>query len=340
MVALSMGMKTLAPLLLVAALAGCATPPPPLPPLDERADGFPAFSTADARALAETEVRQVLSEAAWAEISRAPTAVLVRRGVSLPRMTQQPDGSWKPEGPYANAAVRTAQGWIGWPGGQRSLLAPETGRELDRLLAEPALWREPALAGQGCTDPGGLTSVIRLNGHEHIATHPCGSVGLTGQVAEIVMSGRIVNWSTVPPSSLPPGQPIARFPDRYEQVFRYSSALGFQTNMVITQRSEWTAMWQRLSAHQGNPPPAPAVDFGREMVLLASMGPQPTGGYAIRIERVIETPNSLEVLVARTSPGPSCGVTAALTHPVDVVRIPASMKPVRWSVRDVVTDCR
>src|ERR1044072_7322283 len=98
-------MKTLALFLSVAALSACATVPPPV--IDGRPDGPPPFSVADQRALAEREVRAVLGDAAWAEISSARTAVLVRRGVSLPRMTQQPDGSWQAEGACANAAIRT-----------------------------------------------------------------------------------------------------------------------------------------------------------------------------------------------------------------------------------------
>lgn len=333
-------MNKLVLLLSAAALTACAAVPPPPPPIVGRPDDrVPGYSTADARALAEREVRQVLGEAAWAEIAAARTAVFVRRGVSLPRMTRQPDGTWKPEGPYANAAIRTSQGWIGWPGGVRSLLAPETGRELDRLLALPALWSEPPLPNAGCTDPGGLTSVIRHNGREHIATHPCGDVGLTGQVASIVMASRIVDWTTVPPAGIPAGITIQRFPDRVEQYFRYSGGLTNPANFVISQQAEWEAIWRRIVANNGTKPPAPTVDFSREMLLVAAMGTQPTGGYTIHIDRVLENETYLEVLITRTSPGPRCGATAALTNPVDVVRVPISTKAVRWSMRDVQTVC-
>lgn len=331
-------MKTLALLLLAAALAACATVPAPV--VDDRRDGPPPFSVADQGALAEREVRQVLGEAAWVEIGSGRTAVLVRRGVSLPRMFQQPDGSWKAEGPYANAAIRTSQGWIGWPGGVRSLLAPETGRELDRLLADPTLWREPPLPAEtGCTDPGGLTSVIRLNGREHVATHPCGSVGLTGQVATIVMAGRIVDWSTVPPANQPAGLTLGRFADPIPTYFQYSSAWRDPLNHVIRSEAEWDGMWRRITANHGPPPALPPIDFSRDMLLMAAMGTQPTGGYAITIERVIETPSALDVQLIRTAPGPRCGRTAALTSPVDIARIARSDKEVRWYPRDVVSDC-
>lgn len=333
-------MKQLILLLSAAALTACAAVPPPPPPVDDRRNNPPVFSVADAEALAEREVRAVLGEAAWAEISAARTAVLVRRGVSLPRMIQQPDGSWKAEGPYANAAVRTSQGWIGWPGGIRSLLAPETGRELDRLLAQAPLWAEPALPPAGCTDPGGLTSVIRHNGREHVATHPCGDVGLTGQVARIVMASQITDWSAVPPANQPAGLPLARFGDPIPHYFRYSSALRDPLNHVIRSEGEWDGMWRRITANHGPAPALPAIDFSRDMLLMAAMGTQPTGGYAITIDRVIEGPYTLDVQIVRTSPGPRCGTTAALTSPVDIVRVARSDKEVRWYPRDVVSDCR
>jgi len=334
-------MKTLALLLSTAALTACAaTPPPPPPPfVDERVAAGPGYDAAEARASAEADVRAAFGETAWREIAAAPSAIVVRQGVSLPRMIQQPDGSWEPEGPRVNAAIRTAQGWIGWPGGVRSLLSPETGRELDRLLTIPSLWSEPAFPGGSCTDWAGLTSVIRHRGREQINTHVCGAAGVSGQIAQIVLGSRIVDWAAVPPANLPAGITLMRFPEQIEQYFRYSSALHDPANLVVTTPVEWEGIWRRLVARQGNPPPQPAVDFSREMLLVAAMGGQPSGGYAIHIDRVLNNETFLEVLVTRTSPGPRCGATAAITNPVDIVRAPISMKPVRWSVRDVETVC-
>jgi hypothetical protein len=41
----------------------------------------------------------------------------------------------------------------------------------------------------------------------------------------------------------------------------------------------------------------------------------------------------------QTSPGPRCGVAAALSAPADVVIVPRSDVAVRWTVRETVTDC-
>jgi len=332
-------MRTLLILAAAATLTACATPvaPPPPPPLGEPQQGV--FDVAGARATAEADLRAALGPAAFDEIGRAPTAIIVRQGVSLPRMIQQPDGSWKPEGPRLNAAILTPEGWVGWPGGQRTRLAPETGRELDRLLASPALWTEPAFGESGCTDWAGQTTVLRHGVRERVSTQVCGSGGLTGRLANIVLGSRVIDWAGVPAEVLPAGIPLTRFPEPIAGYFRFASALRDPTHMVVRTPGEWEGMWRRITANQGPAVPPPPVHFGREMLLLAAMGAQPTGGYTIRIDRVIEHEFDLEAHVIRTSPGPRCGAIAAITHPVDIVRIPASAKQVRWVLRDEVTDC-
>jgi hypothetical protein len=333
-------MRTLLISAAAATLAACATPLPP--PIIPPRDGPPAhgsFGPAQARALTEADLTAVLGAAVADEARRAGTSVIVRRGVSLPRMIQQPDGSWKPEGPYANAAVRTSAGWVGWPGGQRSLLAPETSRELDRLLASPALWAEPALDPVTCTDAGGLMSVVRHNGRERVASQPCGTHDLTGRLAEIVMAGRVNDWAGTPPGAQPAGIPLGRFDGAIPTHYQYSSALRDPLNLTIRSQSEWDGIWRRLTANQGPPTLPPGVNFERDMLLISAMGAKPTGGYTIRIERVIDSRFELEAHVVRTSPGPRCGTIAAVTHPVDIVTVPFSHKQVRWVMRDEVTDC-
>jgi hypothetical protein len=131
----------------------------------------------------------------------------------------------------------------------------------------------------------------------------------------------------------------ARFAEPIPHYYRYSSGLDQPTNLVVRDWPTWNTLWNEITRRHGQPPAAPHVDFGSEMLLVAAMGTQPSGGYAITIEQVVETPASLDAYVVRTSPGPRCGATAALTQPVDIVRVPTLPKPVIWSVSDVFTDC-
>lgn len=319
------------------AIAGCTTLPPPAPPRsDYQTPGWSAEAT---QALVERDVAALLGPQALEEARRAETSVLVRRSISLPRMTRLPDGSWQPEPPEVAAAVRTAGGWITWRDGGRFTLDAYAGRELDRLLAQRALWSEPKLGAQGCTDPAGLSSVVRHEGRVRVATQPCGASGLTGRIGEIVLAGRITDWSAVPPDDRPDGLPFRRFHDSVARYFNFATGIYEPRNFVVRSQAEWEGIWRRITASHGDRPPPPEVDFQREMLLVSAMGPQPSGGFRARIERVLDGGAELEAQVVHTSPGPRCGAIAAITHPIDIVVVAASPKPVRWLVRREATDC-
>ncbi len=50
----------------------------------------------------------------------------------------------------------------------------------------------------------------------------------------------------------------------------------------------------------------PAVDFSRDIVIVAAAGQRATGGNAIAVERVNRTGDGLAVEVVETNPGPGC----------------------------------
>ena len=290
------------------------------------------------RADIESELRDQLGAAAMAELRRAPAAVLLRRTVSLPRMIQQPDGRWLPERAGAVAAVRGPRGWIRIAPGERRAFDPSASREIDRLLAQRAFWTEPAFRPVRCTDPGGPNMIVRLGRRERVAVQPCGSEGLAGRLAEIVMAGRVRGWGDAPPGSRPQGIAMERLPEEVLRGYRFNSGLYDARNLVIRSEREWLGQWRRItSGRSASPPP---MDFGRRMVLLASMGTQRSGGHVVEIERVIDTGEDLEAHVVHRFPGRSCGTTQGLTQPIDIVSVAASPRNVRWVVRREESDCR
>lgn len=287
----------------------------------------------------EREASVVLGGTVLAQVLAAPSALLVRGPVSFPYMVQQPDGSFRKQRPAYVAAVRTPGGWIRISeGGRRDPFDPAAGRALDRLLAGRALWAEPA-PESGCTDPSGALMLARHRGRERASAFPCGFAGLAGDAAGIVLAGRIGDWSKVPNSERPAGLPLARFDERTASSFRHMSGLHAERLMLIRNEAEWLGQWRRINARQ-DPPPLPPVDFRREMLLMAAMGRQPTGGYRVVIDKVIEQSGELLAFVRFVSPGRRCGAIAAVTSPVDIVRLPASPKNVRWLVERQAADCR
>jgi hypothetical protein len=146
-----------------------------------------------------------------------------------------------------------------------------------------------------------------------------------------------------PPAAVPAADargpiPIRRFDERASAQLRSQGGLTEAGQQVVRDAAAWSALWARIT-RTGAPHPVPAVDFGREMVLVAAMGRRATGGYMVTIEGVDEAGGEWVVRVAEQRPGPRCGTTQAVTAPVDAVAVPRSGRPVRWAVRQVVHDC-
>lgn len=133
--------------------------------------------------------------------------------------------------------------------------------------------------------------------------------------------------------------PLRRFDESAATRFRYSSGLARPAREVARDAAAWSALWSRMTAGHHPATPAPAVDFGREMVLVAALGQRATGGYSVRIESVADAGGELVARVVEQRPGPRCGTTQAVTSPADAVAVPRSSKPVRWVVREVAMEC-
>jgi hypothetical protein len=90
---------------------------------------------------------------------------------------------------------------------------------------------------------------------------------------------------------------------------------------VIHNQDEWNAFWKRHSSIDTNPPPAPIIDFDREMVVGIFLGEKRTGGYEVEIVRVERRDSSLYFYYREESPPPGAMVTQALTQPFHLVKI-------------------
>lgn len=106
--------------------------------------------------------------------------------------------------------------------------------------------------------------------------------------------------------------------------------------LVIRDANTWAEFWSELGVGE-----RPAVDFSRDVVVVAAAGQRPSGGHEIVVDRVSQTDGELAVEVVETTPGPNCMTTSSLTQPVDVVLVPA-VAPRSWSFveRKEVRGCR
>jgi hypothetical protein len=138
---------------------------------------------------------------------------------------------------------------------------------------------------------------------------------------------------------LPGGAVVTQF-NRIEQAHTTQfSGIDDRRRLVIRTKEEWVAFWNEFTGNIHPQPPAPAIDFGRQMVVAATMGLRNTGGYTTAIEEIFETQTALIVRVLETSPGPNCLTTQALSAPATAVSLSARDLSVEFQEATVIAEC-
>ena len=117
------------------------------------------------------------------------------------------------------------------------------------------------------------------------------------------------------------------------------SGLRDSLRQVITDSDVLARIWAQAHEGRSEVPPVPTIDFAREMVLVAAHGTRNSGGYTITIDSVVVTGESMYVYVRKTSPGPTCGTTGALTEPASIVAVPRSTATVVFHETSQRSDC-
>jgi hypothetical protein len=130
------------------------------------------------------------------------------------------------------------------------------------------------------------------------------------------------------------------------------SGVWDRRRMVIRDRETWADVWKQIYSGPRSfalgpggekvpnlPPPLPQIDFSHNMLLVVTMGSEPTGGYAIVVDGVYEHANQLEVVVRNVSPGRNCFTFQYVTQAVDIVELEKREGSVVFRDVDIVTDC-
>lgn len=110
-------------------------------------------------------------------------------------------------------------------------------------------------------------------------------------------------------------------------------------NYVIKTEAEFQSVWEKIFSNTSEKPPLPEIDFTRRTIVAVFQGEQATNGYAISIEGILETDNSLDVTVKAISPGKRCVLLGKVTRPFDIVEIVKTDKEVVFRVKHKVRNC-
>ena len=121
--------------------------------------------------------------------------------------------------------------------------------------------------------------------------------------------------------------------------FTQTSGIDEPGQFVVRDADGWAAVWQRIHGRSRPIPPAPAIDFDREMVVVVALGRQQSGGYTIRVERAYLEGSTTVIIVREESPGEGCIVTDAITSPVDIATLPLSPEPVEFRFESGSRQC-
>lgn len=73
------------------------------------------------------------------------------------------------------------------------------------------------------------------------------------------------------------------------------------------------------------------LDLRKKVAILAYLGPMPTGGYGIQINKVIQKDNQLIAKIKYISPQPDDIVTMVVTYPYDLITLQIDELSVRES---------
>jgi hypothetical protein len=99
---------------------------------------------------------------------------------------------------------------------------------------------------------------------------------------------------------------------------------------VIQSQAELNQIWNKLNLAEQN---IPALDFNQRTVLAIFMGEQSSGGYAIRIDRIVRTPAEIVVTVRQTVPPKNTPASLAQTQPYILVSIPRTDLPIKFDYK-------
>ena len=108
------------------------------------------------------------------------------------------------------------------------------------------------------------------------------------------------------------------------------SGIAFSLERVVKSAEEWERLWLAHQAGAFPQRPLPAVDFSSSLCIAIFAGERPTGGFAVKVDQVVESAGGLEVVYRVTGPAPGAIVSQALSSPFQIIAVASRPGPVRF----------
>jgi hypothetical protein len=117
------------------------------------------------------------------------------------------------------------------------------------------------------------------------------------------------------------------------------SGIPDRLRVVIRHETTWAAYWNDFHANVVPVPDLPSVDFTTQMVVAATMGTRPSGGYTVSVSAVYRHEGTLFVRVRQASPEPTCLNTAVMTAPAVAVVTDRWKGPLEFVEESATNSC-
>lgn len=104
---------------------------------------------------------------------------------------------------------------------------------------------------------------------------------------------------------------------------------GFQEPLekFVATEKDWIELWNQRQEPKAPKRQHPAVDFDKDVVVVAALGPKPGTGYTVEITRIVKTKDEIQIYVRKTAPDPAALKTGQPTSPFVLIRM---VKPDRF----------
>ncbi len=138
----------------------------------------------------------------------------------------------------------------------------------------------------------------------------------------IISLGLLVN---VISCSTPPPAPVA---DPSYTILSQGQQSGFtlQKALIIENANEFNQLW---AIHTGGAKtPTPVINFNSTVVVANFLGEQPTGGYSIQVDKVVNTEKYTQIIFAIQRPAPGSMRTMQITQPYIMIKLSKTNKPI------------
>lgn len=108
------------------------------------------------------------------------------------------------------------------------------------------------------------------------------------------------------------------------------SAIEDARRVVLATEAEYAALWDAHGAYAEPRPARPDVDFSKERVAAAFLGPKPNACWHADVDDVARAGNAIVVSLVIVKPSPAQACADAITHPFVLVAIPQGGENVEW----------